>query len=266
MQAKLQPAEFAYLLHSLGAKQVVGVDNAQLFPADDSTRDELLRRGLKQLLAHGWFVADGDQVSSNPGLMLLAAAIAAPNATLSATHFPRKDARQIITYYLTDGLIVEQFLTAGGDYQLAQLASPAALVLRLAKIFSLPEEAEPRIESLSFDPAAFEGALSLARKGNLSSLRQIIGVNPVAADKVGDLAGVIATLQPAGKIEVASLAGTRLLSRQELGLLHTGSGQPWLAAQNLTGRALVLTPADPHRFETLLQYLLENTTYQHQTD
>ena len=257
MQAKLTPPEFAYLLQTLEAQKVVGVNNAELFPTDPAVRDELLNRGLLQLQADGWFVSADGKISANSRLMVLVAVIANPEIVLTATHLAESNTRQIVTYYLAAEYVVEQFQTDDGDYVLTQLPAKAALVERLAGLFSLGEPPWTQLPALTFELATFETTLSQARSGSPEGLRQALQANDVPLEALDDLVNTIVGLKPAGKIEGAALAGQHLLDWQELALLADSSGRQWLARKDEGENVLELAPPALDRFKRLFRQFLQ---------
>ncbi len=260
MQAKLEPSEFAYLLHILNAEKVVGVNNGRLFPAEPSARDTLLNLGFIRLQEHGWLVGSEGGSDANDYLMLMVAVVVDPAYTLTATHYLSQDVRQTLTYYANGTIIVEQFLAADGDYVLTRLETTAELVARLRAVFSpLVSEAQ-RQAPLTFAVEEFENALAEARAGDPTALNRAVLGSAAAADVLPGMAHVVAELRPAGRIEGAAIAGQSLRAWGELVILRDGSGAGWLVRKDEQANSIELWPAHEEQFEKLVEALLKRLT------
>ena len=256
MQAKLEPAELAYILHTLEAKAVVGVDNAGLFPDETVARDALLKRGFTQLQEHGWFVADNGQISANPRLMLMVAVMANPAYVLTATHFSA-ESQQTITGYLADELVVEQFLTPDGSYQLAQLESATVLMEHFTAAFSLSAGDVPAWPSFIFDSRTFETTLQQARAGDFAALNQALSANNLSAAVVEKISQSICQLKSVGKVEGAAIQAQNLRAWAEFAILRDDSNRHWLAYTDAQENTIELLPASAEQFLQQFQSLLD---------
>lgn len=145
MQVRLEPAELAYLFHTLEVESVFGVDNARLFPADDGVRAELLRNGFAALQEHGWLIPEGRKLRTNTHVVLMAAVMAQPNQVVILSRYTPTGDKQIVAYYLAQTpeisqIAVEQFLTTEQDFLLTQLDDPSIIVQRLCEALQIPED------------------------------------------------------------------------------------------------------------------------------
>jgi len=60
---KLEAEELAYLLATVDAPGLIGVDDPKLVPSTAKSRDTTFSKGRKQLEAHGWV----QEISGKPG-------------------------------------------------------------------------------------------------------------------------------------------------------------------------------------------------------
>lgn len=252
MQAKLDTSELAYLFHVLEARRAVGVDNHRLFPAEVSIRDALLEQGLAKLQEHGWFVARDGAIDANDELMLMAAVVANPATTLAATHIISSEARQAVTYYLNQGIIVELFMAADGDYVLSRLETVAGLEARVAEVYSAWLTRERAAAPVVFASDRFEEALALAKAGDPGALRQA-----VVSDTSPELLPALARLQLVGHIESAALDNQAVQATGDVAILRAGDGACWLARNDERAATIELLPATPANLETMLEQLLD---------
>lgn len=170
MQAKLTVDEFAYLLQGLDTRQVIGVDNARLFPTGDLSRTSLLDQGFNSLQEHGWLQADGSTFRTHTPLILMCAVVAQPEQTIMLTYKLSSGVEQIITYYLAQEMIVEQFLTSDQEYLLTQLDTYADLVQRLQQALQIPASEERWPTAITLDANVFETSMKQARSADDSGL------------------------------------------------------------------------------------------------
>lgn len=259
MQAKLEPSEFAYLLHTFEASKVVGVRNNQLFPNEPATRQALLNQGFTRLQANGWFVPTDGKIHSNNRLMLMAAVVASPDYTVMATYYATEGSYQTVTYYVAHKIVIEQFMDSEGDYLLTQLETAEKLIERLATLFGL-ETAVKWQNRLKFELTAFEQALSQAKSGDFHRLETLVLANEVPPSSVNDLIQAIWHLKPVGQIEGAVIIGPRLKAWDELAILQDHESVYWLVHKDDSLNVIELFPATSEQFEVLLEQLLQRLT------
>lgn len=134
----LEIAGLAYLAHLMNAPTLIGLDDEQLFPADDGQRRTLDEAGLQSLKAHGWMQVDAEaNLDLNPTLALMVASMAAPQYVLMTTRFVDRERQQELVHYLADEMIVEQFQSSDGRVQLRALRDPMQIVQQIAALLAL---------------------------------------------------------------------------------------------------------------------------------
>lgn len=224
MQAKLKPSELSYLLHTLGAKKAVGVNNAALFPDEDAAREALLAEGFAALEEDGWLVRQNGSFRTNTNLMLLTAVLAAPEYTLMLTRRLPDDKKQTITYYLAEGIIVEQFYTADGQYLLTKLDSLADVTERLCLALGIPQEPVGEATAVTLNTNKFESAAEQAKSGSLLEFTNLLSSAGLPKEKAKQLAFQISRFQPVGNIEIAAFSGEQIRGLTNIILLKGEKG------------------------------------------
>ncbi len=257
VQAELEPSEFAYVLHSLRAENVVGINNEQLVPREAAVRTAQLQLGLAKLLEHGWFVAGEDGIDANDLLMLMVAVVAEPAYVLAATHYLEGNARQTLAYYVNHGISVELFQAASGNYVLSRLATTAELAGRLHAAFGALLAPPRWSESLIFALPEFEAALAQARAGDYAALQAAVANNQGGTAELADLSRTLRQLRPVGRIEGAVVVGANPGAWRELALLGQGSTAGWLARQDEHAHTITLWPADEKQLARLVEELVD---------
>lgn len=256
MQAILEPQELAYLLQSLGAEQVVGVDNRQLFPDDAAIRTAWLESGFAALQEHGWIVAEGEGAyNTNDQIMLTAAVMAEPVAVMTVTFRSSPDGRYYLTYYVADSLIVEQFMTPEGGYLLTQVASSDIVIERLKRAFGLSRDIEVPPITVELDAVEFARALSAARKSELDTLRTLLLEGGLTKRESVLIARQISNVSVVGHIEGAALASGQAVPWMQLSLVRAAEGSHWLIAYANSGMKLLLAACTEERFEQQVMQL-----------
>ncbi|NJN95288.1 MAG: hypothetical protein HC875_14860 [Anaerolineales bacterium] len=137
----LEPPELSYLLQTMSARSVIGVDNSQLFPKDEAENEALLKQGLEQLVAHGWLINDeSGKVRFNEALVYLIAVMADPKIAIMTTLQEVEGFYQLITHYLAGPVIVEQMRTTTNQYQLVAVPDIDTTVKRIQLAVRAMEE------------------------------------------------------------------------------------------------------------------------------
>lgn len=139
LQTILEEDELLYLLETLSAKAVWGMDNARLFPTTAGERGQRLARGLALLKEHGWLLpAAHNTWHMDPRLIRLIAVVADPEIVLTTTYFLSTTTKAVIAYYLAQPLIVELTQLENATYRLASLPSLSFLLDRIGQLLALP--------------------------------------------------------------------------------------------------------------------------------
>lgn len=256
MQAKLQLSEFAYLLHSLGASKVIGVNNSQLFPPDDQALDSLLQQGFSALEDHGWLVPDEQGYKTHTGLVLLTAVVANPEFVIVVTLAAPDGGKQFVTYYGVQNIIVEQIFTSERYYLLTQLDKFDVIVERLGQALSITIEAPPWPKAVSVESNAFENVMQQTTNGNLMELEAVLIASNDKIPNVSSLAHIMKMLRPVGRVECANLSGDQLNAWYDILFYQDVDNHTWAMTKNAQLDSLVFHPLNYARFEALMSRII----------
>ena len=164
----LEKTEFAYLLATLHATSIVGIDDVELFPADKEARDSTYVAGLKSLQEHGWL----KPIPQQPGqqnlddtLLLMTAVIADPQYVIFTVRHSSGDNQQILLHYLAEPDIVELSATPEGKYRLGVVPDRLAMLRRIQEMLGLPETSGAASVQFTIEEQAFLTVQDLAEHG-----------------------------------------------------------------------------------------------------
>lgn len=200
LQTVLVEDELLYLLETLSAKAVWGLDTERLFPTIDLLHEQRLARGLALLKEHGWLMpAAHNTWDLNVPLMQMITAVVDPEIVLTTTYFSLSNTKAIIAYYLAQPLIVELAQLENATYRLASMPSLSFLVERMGQSLALPVAATTAsVQSIFVDSASV---------AHHTILRQFLTKDHLLAE-----------------IEVSRINGTTLLKQIALTLFKTKEG------------------------------------------
>lgn len=254
MQAMLNPSEFAYLLHMVGASHVVGVKNAQLFPTDAEAENRLLQQGFAELQAHGCLVPEGEGFRTHTGVVLLTAVIASPEIAILLTLATPDGGKQFVTYYLAQDMVVEQMLTAEQQYLLTKLDNFSDVVARLEQALSIAHVSPPLSTPVSLPRVAFEQAFRQPENGRLAALKTLLhdaddGLREI--DDVPSLARLLQSLRPVGSVEIGHMAAGQLIGRRDIMFFRDVDNNRWAMTRNAETDHLIFHPLTPADFAAL---------------
>lgn len=256
MQAQLNLSEFSYLLHTLGAKQVVGIHNEAAFPDDETTKDALLSQGFGDLQKDGWLVSQNNTFQTNAELLLLVAVIAAPENTVMLTKKIADETRQTVTYYQSQGIFVEQLFTAEKKYLLTRLDSLNSVIERLTLAMDIPEHVINET-AVSLQSAPFEDAMEQAQSGDLSALTTLLTANGLAESEATQAAAQISQLQAAGNIEIASFSEEQVRDLNQIIILKNETGV-WALSPTDQPETLQLQTVEVSSFSRMIQTIINS--------
>lgn len=180
--AILESSELAYLLATVHATQVVGVDAPELFPADPGARQALLEAGARQLQAHGWLrpVEQPGQFDLNVDLMVLAAVVADPKFVIFTVRTQPDGSSRVLLHYLAEPDIVELLVTADRKYTLTAVPDRAAMLGRIREMLELPEASPGSEVRFMIEEPTFETIQDLAEEGQAAEAAALLkqfGIN-----------------------------------------------------------------------------------------
>jgi hypothetical protein len=175
--AVLETPEFAYLLATLHATSLVGVVDADLFPADKATQATTYQEGLDKLKEHGWVTpienAPNEQYNLNSRLLYLASVVAEPEFVVFTIR-SSPSGQQVFLHYLAGEDIVELTVAEEREYKLLAIPGRLAMLDRLKELLGLPEvKAAPAVE-FTIDESVFFTLQDLAEHGQLEEAAALL--------------------------------------------------------------------------------------------
>jgi len=221
--AELEEVEFAYVLATLHAPGLLGVDSPGLFPTAAADRDAVFGAGLRQLQAHGWMkpLAQPGQYDLNAELMELAAVVAEPQFVVF-TMTPQPGGYQRLFLHYVAGEDIVELSTTLGCYRLLALPSYEVLFQRVSDmlgVFGAPLPGLAAPEPFIIDEPLFAEVRALAQSGALDQ----------AAAKLAERGATRA----AGEALAAAVGATPDGSGQVV-VLRTGGGTKVMAGRKAT--------------------------------
>jgi hypothetical protein len=136
----LNSTELSALLHTLRAKQLVGVDTRKLVPADPVEYQKTVQQGMGLLQERGWTLGEPPAlVIHHDDLMLMGEVVAFPEVVALSVRIIPGTGQQHFLHYLANGLMVEFSQPAQEQYRLAAVPNIGAAFKRWAEILPLPE-------------------------------------------------------------------------------------------------------------------------------
>lgn len=217
--AILEPSEFAYLLGTLHAPQVVGVDAPDLFPKLPGDQESLYLRGRAKLLEHGWLkqLENPSQYILSPDLLYWVAVVADPKFVVFTIRSQPDGTQRVLLHYLAEPDIIELSVLPGPKYALAVIPDRAAMLGRVQAMLDLPQPPQGSEVRFMIEEPAFVTIQDLAEDGQSAEaaalLKQEVGVNGNTGDSLvkaleePDSSSLVVVVRPnQGKIEAGRKA------------------------------------------------------------
>ena len=185
----LEPVELAYLLATLHATEVVGIEDPALFPVDEATRAATIEQGLQALKDHGWLtpLPQPGQFNLNDLLVYAVAVIADPQFVVFTIRNEAPGGSRLLLHYLAGADIVELSTTADEKYALALIPDRPTMLGRIGQLLGLsnvPDTSEIRFTIAKQD---FEELQDLAEGGQreaAAGLLKRFGINGQSGDSL----------------------------------------------------------------------------------
>jgi hypothetical protein len=168
----LEPSELSYLLQTVNARSVIGIDNAELFPEDSRENEALLKEGSEQLQSHGWLSADAasGKMHFDDQLCYMIAIMADPEYAIMTVRQEAMGPFQLVAHYLVGQLIVEQSRSADGKFRLAFVSRLSTAVERIQSIVQLTRAGDTEARTQIYvDRQAYARVKDLVRTGKIES-------------------------------------------------------------------------------------------------
>jgi hypothetical protein len=211
--AELNSAEFAYLLATLHAQAVVGLDDPALFPTKSSAREKTYVQGRKDLETNGWLrpIPDhADEYELDLAVLEMVSLVADPDFALFTTFNPQDTESQLVLYYLSEDQIVELSASDADSYHLVTIPDDEALNERIKQMLHLTTRSQDA--KFSMDEETLNEIQSLSQKGKMDRAQALL-------DSIRLKKSAKASFLTAISGEVS---GQFVLVRSELGEIQSG--------------------------------------------
>jgi hypothetical protein len=259
----LEPAELSYLLQTIRARSVVGVDNTELFPINEAENEALLKLGRERLELHGWLTAvpGTNKMNFNPSICYLIAIMADPEMAVMTLRQEQQGTYQLITHYLAGRVIVEQRRTVDGLYQLGFVASLATAVSRIQSVIQLSEsntnQAAPQI---FLDRQAFTRVKNLANEGQTETAVAELQKEGIEASLAVSLVATIQLPTYQGMIVVMQRENGQIVAKRNMAVMQSQQASWLIRMDNLNDPQITLESFWPQLFIHYLTGFLQNQT------
>lgn len=263
-QAILSTAEFSYLLNLVSARNIVGVDNDQLFPVDEIDQKMMCTAGFQQLVEHGWLIKEGNKGSKHNisnQLVLMVATVANPELTMMITRYTSQG-EQVITYYYANDRVVEQIRTADDQYRLVPFSQFSAVTERLRITLGSGSNSETvDLHSVTLSSELFGDKLKIAQSGNLYPLQEELSKQQLSAEQSRRWTQLLANAKPSILVEWGLFVQNAMLGKRESFIIKD-SDPRLLVINDSMESEITITPCSDaqfiHHIQTVWQ---EATTY-----
>lgn len=255
-QAILSTAEFSYLLNLVSARNVVGVDNDQLFRAKEADQKAMYTAGFQQLIDNGWLVKEGNKHNISNQLVLMVATVANPEMTMMVTRYTSQG-EQVITYYSANDHIVEQIRTADDQYRLVPFEQSSAVMERLRIILGASSNYEnhsPLRVTLPIE--SFGEKLESAQSGDLYPLKNNLSKQGLSIEQSTKWAQMIANAKPSIFVEWGLFIQNSVLGKRDSFIIDN-SDPRLLVINEPESNEIIITPCSDTQFVQHLQTVWE---------
>jgi hypothetical protein len=257
----LEPAELSYLLQTVNARSVIGIDSAELFPQDEAENEVLLRTGSKRLQANGWLVADAQsgKMQFNETLCYLVAIMADPEFAIMTVQQQLMGSFQLITHYLAGQLIVEQIRTADKRYQLAFVSRLSTTLERIQSVIRPVTDAGQNQIQIMVERQSYARMKELVRRGQTESAVSEFEKHGFDHSHAASLVSTMQLPELRTAVAVLQREDGQATTTCNLTVMQ-GQQDGWLLrSEGLDAPDLILEAYWPQRFNTYLASCLHRT-------
>ncbi len=250
---ELETAELAYLLATVDASGLLGVDDPKLSPATAKAQEATYSKGRQQLEAHGWIQPIPDKPGEhdlNPGLFQMVAVVAAPEQVIATSHGESPDDRRLVLHYLVGEHIVELWATSDKSYFIASLPDHATLNQRIAQLLGLTESAQEG--RITLTESAFSKLKTHAQKGQEAQAKKLLDTEATNGQAGKSLLAALAS-SARGRVVVIRAGAGEIAAGRRAELFGEKKGA-WMAVRPAAdSKELMLSPVDPQALQELVE-------------
>lgn len=162
----LEAEELAYLMVTLSAKSLTGVEDARLCPATQAERETTYAAGLRLLKQNGHLKpGPGGSLRMDDALLYLVSVAAEPEFVIFTFRDMASGERQLVLHYLAGPAVVELSGTPNGKFRIGAIPDRAALAQRIADMLSIQPAAQPASVEFTIGGPIMGAVRGLATEG-----------------------------------------------------------------------------------------------------
>lgn len=247
----LEASEFAYLLLTVGAEDVLGLDAPDLFPKNAEAQDQFYRQGWEQLIGNGWVtpLEERENVYEFDPILTEMVAIVGTPQLIVATSSTDGSKRQLLLHYVSDETIVELSALENNQFALGLVPELDDLTDRVAELLDVTE-AKGR-ESLLLPTSVFERMKSFKARSFSKKLRGELSEVGLDQETIESLEGAF-TGERGGEIVIASLAAGEVEHGRRAWILGSEESSWMFYSTDSEGEDIV---AEPSSVKAILAWL-----------
>ncbi len=250
----LEKAEFAYLLATLQATSVVGVDDPALFPTEKEARDAIYGTGFDTLKEHGWLkpAEQPGQLILDDLLLFMAAVVADPAYVVFTARNSGGGNQQLLLHYLAEPEIVELSATPDQKYRLGLVPDRAAMLQRIQEMLGLPEKAEAPRFQFNIEEQAFQTIQNLVGEGKRKQAAAMLRERGVNGTKGESLLSALGSTEAGGIVAVTRASGGQITAGRKVTVYRQVNASWLMRRTDAAATTLSLETVQPDTLSTVL--------------
>ncbi|MEK7312306.1 MAG: hypothetical protein AAB382_10055 [Chloroflexota bacterium] len=251
---ELEKAEFAYLLATLHATSVVGVDDPALFPTEREARDGAYGAGFDRLQEHGWLkpAEQPGQLILDDLLLLMTAVVVDPAYVVFTARNSGGGNQQLLLHYLAGPEIVELSTTPDQKYRIGLVPDRAAMLQRIQEMLGLPGRAEAPRFQFNIEEQAFQAIQNLVGEGKRKQAAALLREQGVNGTKGESLLAALSATDSGGMIAVARASGGEIAAGRKVTVFRQADAVWLMQRIDATTTTLSLETVQPDTLSTVL--------------
>lgn len=246
---ELTSPEFAYLLGTVGADQVIGLEAPELFPKDSKAQAEVYGGGLEALKGSGWVQPSPDhegEFEFDPMALELVAVVGAPQFVLATTASGQGPERILLLHYLNGERLVELSAFREDRYALGFLEDWDQLQSRVAATLALAASAQ-QVE-LEIPAPTFEKLQAAAAEGSTKKVASNLDKLELDADLREDLEAAL-TGELRGQVLLLQTVGGEIQHGRRAHVYGSGDSAWFGYWQSAEAEEVIIRKCDPESLE-----------------
>lgn len=220
--------EFAYLLATVGVKNILGLKAPELFPESEKEQEEIYSVGFEQLVEKDWIEEKEGTYDFDPALLEMTAIVGAPEQFLAIINHNGGE-KSLLLHYLFDDRIVQLAATDEDEFSLGFVPELDQTTEHISEITGVTQAATGEEFSI---PMELFGQMQRAKKSFSKKV-------------VDNLAEEGASSEAIGQLEIAFTSGQRseiVLASLEAGEVAHGR-RAWIYGADENGWLFYLDSA-----------------------